>query len=456
VVLARYRRACATGKRVSWEQVSQSRAGERHIEVTIAPLYDAIGRCTNFVGTVHDLTTRINAELERTRLVSQLNQAQRMQSLGTLAGGIAHDFNNILAAISGNAGLALQDEAVDPAVRIHLLEIQKASTRAIDLVRQILTFSRHTPPKREIVEPIDVVREAMNLLRATLSQTIALETHFAEDTPTIEVDSTQLHQVVMNLGTNAAHAVPTRDGVIRVLVDACDVSESDPPVADLAAGRYVRLQVIDNGCGMDETTLKRAFDPFFTTRQPGEGTGLGLSVVHGIVQSHRGGVEIHSRVHQGTTVVVYLPASTQPIQQKVSTPAAKGHGERIMYVDDEEALVFLMDRALTKMGYAVSGFSDPTAALNAFRSCPNEFDVVVTDVSMPGMSGPDLVAELRKVRDEVPIIMTSGYLRPEDIESAERLKINHLVYKSNTIEELGEVVAKEIVALGKTGARNSS
>ena len=176
----------------------------------------------------------------------------------------------------------------------------------------------------------------------------------------------------------------------------------------------------------------------------------------GIVQSHHGVVEIRSRLPEGTTVVVYLPAGTQPIQEKISKLSAKGKGERIMYVDDEEALVFLMDRALTKMGYAVSGFSDPTAALNAFRLRPSEFDVVVTDVSMPGLSGPDLVAELRNIRADVPIIMTSGYLRPEDIESAERLKINQLVYKSNTIEELGDVVAKEIAALGKTRARRSS
>jgi two-component system cell cycle sensor histidine kinase/response regulator CckA len=443
-VLERYPRACATHTAVTWEQMVEAKTGEKHVELTIAPIFDAHGVCTNFVGTVHDVTARVQAEQERAKLVAQLNQAQRMQSLGTLAGGIAHDFNNILAAICGNVGLALQEPRLDASTQTHLLEIQKASHRAVDLVRQILTFSRHAPPKRETLDPREVVSEALNLLRATIPQTIAIETQFAAEAPRIEGDSTQLHQIVMNLCTNAAHSLQERGGVIQITVDSVRVDESSQSPGGLPEGEYLRLQVTDNGCGMNESTLKRAFDPFFTTRQPGQGTGLGLSVVHGIVQSHHGATEIRSRLNEGTTVIVYLPAAAGAIQKPATELVQRDRGGRVMYVDDEEALVFLIERALTKRGYKVSGFAEPLTALDAFRAHPDDFDVVVTDVSMPGMSGPDLAAELRKIRPRLPIIMTSGYIRPEDVETAERLQINQLVYKANTIDELGRALAKEI------------
>jgi CheY-like chemotaxis protein len=232
--------------------------------------------------------------------------------------------------------------------------------------------------------------------------------------------------------------------------------EEGSAIADLAAGDYLRLTVSDNGCGMDEATLKRAFDPFFTTRRPGEGTGLGLSVVHGIVQNHRGGVDIRSRVNEGTTVTVYLPTTLAQTTEPAATSVTQGHGEHVMYVDDEEALVFLVERALRKMGYKVSGFADPAAALNAFRARPQDFDVIVTDISMPGLSGPDLASEARRIRAGIPIIMTSGYIRPEDNEIAERLHVNQLVYKANTIEELGQALAKEIGALTKRPDSNDT
>jgi PAS domain S-box-containing protein len=446
-VLERLRYAAETQSRVTWEEKVPTRSSTRHVEITIVPMFGAQGVCENFVGTLHDITARIQAETERVRLEAQLNQSQRIQSLGTLAGGIAHDFNNILTAISGNAGLALQEPNLDSVTRTHLMEIQKASRRAIDLVRQILTFSRQAPPKREALDPREVVREALNLLRATLPQTIAIETEFAPDAPNVEGDSTQLHQIVMNLGTNAAHALSPRGGFIRVKLEKVVIAQ-DAAVAGLAPGRYLRMQVIDNGCGMDETAIKHAFDPFFTTRKPGEGTGLGLSVVHGIVQSHRGAVEIRSQLNRGTTVSVYLPATDDEAEQpRTPRSTPQGSGERVMYVDDEEALVFLMERALTKLGYRVTGFSDPKAALVEFRAHPHAFDVVITDVSMPGLSGPDLAAEMRRIREHVPIIMTSGYIRQEDVDVAQRLNINQLVYKANTVEALGEALAREIQAL---------
>jgi CheY-like chemotaxis protein len=371
-----------------------------------------------------------------------------MQALGTLAGGIAHDFNNILAAIGGNTSMALEDLPATSSLRPYLLEIQKGSARAGDLVRQILAFSKGAAPSWEVVDPRDVTNEAVALLRAMLPPKIEVETSFAEDIPRIRADSTQLHQIVVNLVTNATHALRA-GGIVEVILDA--ITNDDPSIASitLPAGRYLRLRVIDAGCGMDATTLKHAFDPFFTTRTPGEGTGLGLSVVHGIVESHRGAVDIRSEPGRGTTVTIYLPATDDPAAVKEAPAAQRGHNQRIMYVDDEEALVFLMDRALTRMGYQITAHSNPAAALDDFRRRADDFDIVITDLAMPGLSGADLATELRKVRCDIPIIMTSGYIRSEDVEMASRLQINQLVYKSSTIDRLCEALTREIAAMRK-------
>ena len=446
--LARYDCAARTGARQVWEEIMSSRAGEKFGEITLIPLFDAEGRCTNYVGTVHDMTARIQSERERAQLQSRLHQAQRIQALGTLAGGIAHDFNNILAAIGGNTDLLLEDIGADSPMRKPLLEIQKASRRANDLVRQILTFSRSSAPTYEIVDPRPVAAEALELLRATLPSDLELRESFAEDTPSIKADSTQFHQVVVNLVANAAHASGRERGAVEVLLDAATDAEipRDTP-APIARGRYLRLRVRDQGCGMDAATLKRVFEPFFTTRPPGQGTGLGLSVVHGIVESHKGVIHIDSALGRGTVVSVFLPASEDAATAPSATSHATGRGERIMYVDDEEALVLLMDRALTKRGYQVSGFSTPAEALKAFSDRPDDFDVVITDLSMPGMPGPQLASRLREVRKDVPIILTSGYIRPEDRDMATQLNINQVVYKSNTVDQLAEALGKEIEAI---------
>ena len=446
--LARYDCAARTGARQVWEEIMSSRAGEKFGEITLIPLFDAEGRCTNYVGTVHDMTARIQSERERAQLQSRLHQAQRIQALGTLAGGIAHDFNNILAAIGGNTDLLLEEIGTDSPMRKPLLEIQKASRRANDLVRQILTFSRSSAPTYEIVDPRPVAAEALELLRATLPSDLELRESFAEDTPSIKADSTQFHQVVVNLVANAAHASGREKGAVEVLLDAATDAEipRDTP-APIARGRYLRLRVRDQGCGMDAATLKRVFEPFFTTRPPGQGTGLGLSVVHGIVESHKGVIHIDSALGRGTVVSVFLPASEDAATAPSATSHATGRGERIMYVDDEEALVLLMDRALTKRGYQVGGFSTPAEALKAFSDRPDDFDVVITDLSMPGMPGPQLASRLREVRKDVPIILTSGYIRPEDRDMATQLNINQVVYKSNTVDQLAEALGKEIEAI---------
>lgn len=445
--LEKYAKAMKTGQRQRWELPMPGRAGAKYGEVVLIPLFDAEGHCTNFVGTVHDLTARINEDKERQELQNKLHQAQRMQALGTLAGGIAHDFNNIIAAIGGNANLLLDELPQRETSRKYALEIQKASTRASELVRQILTFSSGATPDYDVFDAATVANEALHLLRATLPPKIEIRTRFAPNLPGIKADSTQFHQILINLLTNAVHAYDAA-GTVEISLDAVASTDVEKVSAtQIAPGEYLRLRVTDRGCGMDLATLKRVFEPFFTTRPQGEGTGLGLSVVHGIIEAHRGAIDIVSEPGAGTSVSVYLPAVREPMTSSAGKVPVSGRGEKVMYVDDEESLVILMERALTKMGYHVSGYTDAETALGDFRQQPSKFDVVITDIAMPGITGPELAAKLRDVRSDVPIIMTSGYIRAEDRESAKRLGVSQLVYKSNTIEELADVLAKEIVAM---------
>ena len=439
--LDKYEQARVSGKRVTWEETHHWSAGTRYSQITIRPILDEDGRCSNMVCTVHDITALKNAEAERVRLEGQLHQARRLQSLGTMAGGIAHDFNNIIAAISSNVDFALLDGPVRTQAHEHLREVQKAASRAKNLVRQILTFSRREPPARELFDPLPTVEEALLLLRATLPQNVRLQTGLASTIPTVCGDPTQLHQVVMNLGTNAARAIGERAGVIEVTLSGIELVDGTPRLEKLQAGNYVRLCVRDNGCGMDAATLQCAFDPFFTTRSLGEGTGLGLAVVHGIVEGHGGAVDVDSEPGKGTSFAVYLPAYAPATPIKVMSDAASAQGTTVLYVDDDEALVFLATRALTRLGYHVVGYLDPSAAVQDFRTHPDDFDVVITDVSMPQLSGSEFAAELLQIRPNIPIIMMTGYIRPEDQEAARRLRINEVVRKPSTLEEFAQMLA---------------
>jgi CheY-like chemotaxis protein len=368
-----------------------------------------------------------------------------VEALGTLAGGIAHDFNNILLAISGNAKLAMEDtDLIHPAQR-SLREIARASARATSLVQRILAFSRQTEPRRELIQLRPAVQEALKLLRSTLPAMIEIRTDMSASVPWVKADSTQIHQVMMNLMTNSAHAIGAGGGVVTVRLDAVEQRADEPALADgLATGPYVRLSIQDTGCGMDRATLERIFDPFFTTKPAGQGTGLGLSVVHGIVRNHHGAITVESSPGLGTTFSLYFPAAGNGEHLTVpATPEpATGHGQRILYIDDEDAVVYLATRQLQRLGYAVIGFTDPGKALLAFRANPGSFDVVVTDVSMPGMSGFHLAQAILKLRADVPVLMTSGYVRPEDRDAAAKLGVHELISKPHTIDALGHALER--------------
>jgi PAS domain S-box-containing protein len=397
----------------------------------------------------------INTDItQRKKLETQYLNAQRLESIGTLAGGIAHDFNNILAAITGNAKLAVADLSADDPLRTPLREIEKAGLRAGELVRQILTFSRRQESRRGIVKLQDVATEALRLLRATLPAQIEIRTHFEDDVPLIDADATQIHQVIVNLGTNAAHAMSDQGGVLSVSLHTADIALNvDHYPADLPPGRFACLAVSDTGMGMDAEIQQRIFEPFFTTKAAGQGTGLGLSVVHGIVTSHEGAISVASRKGQGSCFSVFFRAADHAkvaaaleSQSTATVTTSRGDGQHILYVDDEEALVFLATRVLERLGYKVTGRNDPRQALAEFKADPSQFDAVVSDLSMPGLTGPDLAREMLALRPHLPFVLTSGYIREDDVLMARKLGIRDLVLKPNTVEDLGNALHRVLAA----------
>ncbi|HMN45230.1 MAG TPA: PAS domain-containing protein [Povalibacter sp.] len=394
---------------------------------------DGNGKVIRLTGACTDITESKHAEEVR-------RNSQRIEALGTLAGGIAHDFNNLLLAIAGNTQLALSDLPPDHPAQRSLEEIERAAARASDLVHRILAFSHQSEPKRTVIELRPTIEEALRLLRATLPAIIGIRAEFDAHPLAVNADSTQIHQIIMNLVTNSAHAIGERGGDIRIAVAELPVAAGDLNVpAELVPGTYARISVHDTGHGMDQATLDRIFDPFFTTKPLGQGTGLGLSVVHGIVRAHDGAIAVASEPGHGATFDVYLPAAIRSeAPDDAALPATtQGRGQRVMYVDDEDALVFLVTRVLERLGYAVAGFVDASQALQAFTEHPDRYDVIVTDLSMPGMSGFTLARAILAVRPDIPVLMTSGYVRPQDREAAEQVGIRELILKPDTIDELG-------------------
>jgi signal transduction histidine kinase/PAS domain-containing protein/ActR/RegA family two-component response regulator len=394
---------------------------------------------------------REHAERERATLEGQLRQSQKMEALGTLAGGIAHDFNNILSAIGGNVSLARAEARPDDAVAVPLDEIQRAFERARDLVRRILLFSRSQESERKPMRVSPLLEEVAMLLKASAPPQVGIEARAGPDVPSILADASQLHQALVNLGTNGIFAMRERPGTLTLSVDAATYGEGElGPNATLPPGRYVRVSVRDEGAGIDAAIIDRLFEPFFTTKGSA-GTGLGLAVVHGVMQSHGGAVTVTSQVGKGTTFVLHFPAlagveaEALPAVQTV----VRGQGERILYVDDEETIVFVMTRMLRSIGYACEGFTDSAAALHAFRTTPHAFDAVVTDYSMPGLGGEELAREVSRIRPGICVAISSGY-GADQIRVGAASGVTAVIPKPVTIVELSHHLA---AMLGRAPAR---
>jgi len=402
-------------------------------------------------GFITDITDRVAAEELRQQLEEQLRNAQKIEAIGTLAAGVAHDFNNIIGTIAGNTALARQDVGPGHSALESLDEIYKASRRARHLVQQILTFSRKQPlllvnqPLRPLIE------EAARLLRATLPAGVDLAVSLGEGSARVLADSTQIQQVVLNLCTNAWHALHERSGRIELGLDEVQLdAEAASLLPDLKPGPHLRLRVSDNGKGMDAATLKRIFEPFFTTKPVGQGTGLGLAAVHGIVKTHSGAISVQSAPGRGSTFWVYFPvvAATDETTQAAPAPqsALQGQGQHVLYVDDDDSLVFLVMRMLNRLGYRTSGFTDARLALEAVRANPGDFDIAVTDFNMPGLSGLDVALAISRIRPDLPVVITSGYITDALRSEAQRAGVRQLVDKPSTVDELCQVIQQVLHA----------
>jgi len=395
------------------------------------------------------ISERQRAAEARANLEAQLLQARKMEAIGTLAGGISHDFNNILTAIIGNAQIASSELPPHHPSHEALRHILQASYRARDVVRQILTYSRKQSQERQPLEVQHIVKETLKLLKSSLPANIEIRVDLPEKSQPVLADATQLHQVIMNLATNAAHAMEERGGRFEVRMDVIDIDdEAVKSHPRLKAGHFVRLIVTDTGCGMDEETVKRIFEPYFTTKKQGKGTGLGLSVVYGIIQQHEGVILVCSELGKGTTFQIYLPA-TQALQSapEAAAPAApspSGHGERVFVVDDEPLIIGVAQGILKRKGYQVRTFLDPLEALEAFKADPSAVDLIVSDLSMPRMKGTDMAAEIRKFNATVPIIICTGFDGATSEEELKTLNIIGPLLKPFTLESLSEQVAKAL------------
>jgi nitrogen-specific signal transduction histidine kinase/ActR/RegA family two-component response regulator len=373
----------------------------------------------------------------------ELLKSSKLESIGLLAGGIAHDFNNILAAINGYTELARMILKENPEVREHLGAVLQATSRATDLARQILTFSRQQQPERRPIQLRPVVAESLKLLRATIPSTIEFDTSLATDAPMVLADATQIHQVLMNLGTNAWHAMKDRTGRLQVKLEKCVIDAAHAATQPgLRPGVYARVSVSDTGCGMDQATLRRIFEPSFTTKPPGEGPGLGLAVVHGIMDNHDGAVTVYSQPGDGTVFHLYVPehAGEATVAAAEEGPVSRGHGERVLFVDDEDLLVRLGQKTLAALGYEVEVATQPAAALAMVRADPQRFALVLTDLTMPGMTGLLLASQLQQIRPGLPIVLMTGYSASLTSERVEAAGIRQLLLKSTSVHSLGAAV----------------
>jgi PAS domain S-box-containing protein len=391
-----------------------------------------------YEGFIDDITPRKEAEAERARLEKQMLQAQKMEAIGTLAGGIAHDFNNILCAVLGYTELALTDSDITGLSRKNLESVLKSTNRAKDLVKQILTFSRRGEIERMPVKLGSIIKECIKLLNATLPASISLKASIETDEDVVVANATEIHQVLMNLGTNAAHAMRSRLGCIEFRLRSVELDAGTATAMSLQPGSHVELTVSDDGQGMNRETVARIFDPFFTTKPAGQGTGIGLALVHRIVTSCRGHIGVESHEGVGTTFKIHLAKSSRPA---VATPVVEdlvlpGKRESILIVDDEIPILSMMQQRLRKLGYRVITRADSIEALKTFRAEPEKYHLVITDNTMPLLEGVELAERIGEIREDVPVILITGLNQLPDVSQSRHAARRAVMRKPVEFSEL--------------------
>ncbi len=428
------------------------------VQISIEHLQERMGKALWMIGLVFGVIIivalfalwmyglKIRAEEDKNKLEGQLRQAQKMEAVGTLAGGIAHDFNNILAAILGYAELAREEIPPSSRAKEDLDEVIRACIRAKDLVKQILTFSRKSPKERIAIAVYSLVNEAIKLIRASIPTTIEIRTNLDRQCGKICADPTQIHQVVMNICTNAAQAMEAEGGILEIGLHAVTLGAHDlGDNHDMVPGPYVELSISDSGPGIPAEIKNLIFDPYFTTKEMGKGSGMGLAVVHGIIKSHHGMIRVDSTVGRGTTFRLYFPRIEDEESEKIIEDSSLPRGKaRILVVDDEQGLVDITCQRLTKLGYTATGETDSTAALELFCSNPQAFDLVISDFAMPKIAGDKLIQGIRAARSDIPVILCSGYGVKIDDPRFQGLNINAFTFKPMNTTELAQAVSKAL------------
>ncbi len=413
----------------------------RSVEAFVVPQWDD-GRCVGHVVCLRDVTERRKAEDARHRIETQLFQSQKMEALGSLAGGVAHDFNNLLSVILNYAELLRVKVAGNADAERYVEHMLQSGQRAAELVRQILLFSRRQKQELRPLRLQDSIEDGVKLIRATIPRTVQLETSLQFDAPLVLADTSQLHQVLMNLCINAAQAMPERMGRIEIAVNSASVSQAQAAAnPDAKAGDYVVLSVADNGCGMDADTMAHIFEPFFTTKTKGEGTGLGLSVVHGIVRGHNGFITANSEKGVGSTLRVHIPVYKDGTEAQPAAGGAsevlRGSGQHVMFVDDEPAICGVTEHVLKSLGYRVTTYTDPMQALESFKKDPKSVDLLLSDVNMPGLNGVELAKRFLTLRRELPVLLISGFSGTWTAENVRPLGILDLLQKPISPRQIG-------------------
>jgi len=423
---------------------------ERYEELYFYPLEETLGGEGAVILRINDITEKKTAADEKRKMRGQLQQAQKMEAIGTLAGGIAHDFNNILGAIIGHGEIMELFEVPEGhEMRSSLKEVLNSAYRAKDLVEQILTFSRQSQQEKKTIRLIQIIKEALRLLRASLPSIIEIRQDIDNIAGTVIADPTQMHQVLMNLCTNASHAMREKGGVLEVSLTAVNVGAEDVQLmTDLEPGPYIRLDVRDTGHGMAPEIMGHIFDPYYTTKGKGEGTGLGLSMVHGIVKNHQGAITVESRLGEGSTFHVFLPlketkSAEQEVKQLEPLPIGKGC---ILFVDDEKPLVSFGKEILEHLGYEAVVRTSSVEALEAFTAQPERFDLVITDITMPNMTGLELAKAIIRTRPELPIILCTGFSETVTAEAAKAAGVKEFIQKPIGARRLAETIQR---VLGK-------
>ncbi|MCK5322649.1 MAG: CHASE2 domain-containing protein [Desulfobulbaceae bacterium] len=431
-------------RQTAQEEIFDQNTG-KHLAIKALPRFDTDNHFAGLVHIVRDVSERKKNEKEQQNLYSQLLQAQKMEAIGTLAGGIAHDFNNILSGILGYTDLSLLRIAKGTKEHEYLREVITAVHRAKDLVAQISAFSRQHDTERIPIKINSIIKEALKLLRASLPTTIEIRQNIASETGKIFADPTQIHQVLLNLCTNASHAMAAQGGILEVTLNEVDLDSDElAELPSLNPGPHVKLRISDTGRGMEPYVLQRIFEPFFTTKEQGQGTGMGLALVHGIVMNHGGAITVRSEPDKGSTFELFFPkiASGPATREEEIVISPPGGEERILFIDDEEALVHMGKRILNYLGYDVTATTNCHEALELFRQQPHAFDLVITDQTMPHMTGIKLAEELLRLRPDIPVILCTGFSQTVSTEKIKKAGIRELALKPLTINDIAQTIRR--------------